>query len=235
MPGNDTVLAPAQRALVLRLQQQALQYFLDNQVPSGLVLDRQRNHEPTRPAGWCSTAATGMGLIALALASAEPYRLLTPDEAVHRVRRCLETALEQLPEDHGILPHFIDSDTGQVEGHDAFSTIDSSWLAAGALWAAAFLKDGNLEDLSRRLYERIDWYYWTAPQAPAAKPLLRHGKTADGNFLPHSWNRLDGEVVFMYVLGAGGAAGRGLPPGGWGGPRPVSGAPGGGRFHNAGP
>jgi hypothetical protein len=186
MPGDDTGLAPAQRTLVLRLQQQALQYFLDNQVPGGLVLDRQHNHESARPAGWCSTAATGMGLIALALASADPYRLLPPDEAVRRVRRCLETALDRLPQDHGILPHFVDSHTRQVQGQDVFSTLDSSWLVAGALWAAAFLKDPGLNDLSRRLYERIDWYYWTAPQAPAAAPLLRHGKTADGNFLPHS-------------------------------------------------
>jgi hypothetical protein len=233
MPGDDTGLTSAQRALVLRLQQQALAYFLDNQTPSGLVLDRQHNHEPARPAGWVSTAATGMGLIALALASTEPYRLLAPDEAVRRVRRCLETALGQLPEDHGILPHFVDSQTGRVQGHDVLSTIDSSWLVAGALWAAAFLKDAGLEELSRQLYERIDWYYWTAPQAPAAKPLLCHGKTADGKFLPHSWNRLDGEAVFMYVLGAGAAAGRALPPECWAALRPFYGTVAGFRFNNA--
>src|SRR5262249_44778493 len=99
-------LTPADRGLVLRLQRLALGYFLDSQRPCGLVLDRQANHGPARAHGLCSTAATGMGLIALALASAPPYRLLTPRAAAARVRAGLEAALERLPHDHGILPHF---------------------------------------------------------------------------------------------------------------------------------
>ena len=69
-------LMPAERGLLLRLQRQTLRYFLDNQRPGGLVLDRQRNHGVPQAHGWCSTAATGMGFIALALAAAPPYRLL---------------------------------------------------------------------------------------------------------------------------------------------------------------
>ena len=39
---NDgAALAPAERGFLLKLQQQALQYFLDNQVPGGLILDRR--------------------------------------------------------------------------------------------------------------------------------------------------------------------------------------------------
>src|SRR5271165_2903349 len=73
-------LSPSDRALLFGLQRQALGYFLDNQVPSGLLLDRQSNFGPLRGSGWCSTAATGMGLVALALAAAAPYRLLSPAE-----------------------------------------------------------------------------------------------------------------------------------------------------------
>src|SRR4051794_40591805 len=61
---------PAERALLLRHQRLALRNFLDNQTPGGLVPDRQGNRGPRRPHGLWSTAATGMGLIALALASA---------------------------------------------------------------------------------------------------------------------------------------------------------------------
>ncbi len=74
------------RRLLGRLQSQALQYFLDNQTPAGLILDRQRNHGPLRTHGLCSLTATGMGWIALALASEEPHRLLSPDEATRRIR-----------------------------------------------------------------------------------------------------------------------------------------------------
>src|SRR5262249_7754462 len=152
-----------------------LRYFLDNQTPGGLVLDRQRNHGPRQGRGLCSTAATGMGFLALALAAAPPYRLLTPRAAAGRVRTGLEAALG-LPRDHGVVPHFVDSAMGSAFGSDPFSTVETSWLAAGALWAAAFLRDPELEALATRLYDRIDWRYWTGPQGPGAAGLLRHGK-----------------------------------------------------------
>src|SRR5262245_15430406 len=79
-------LTPAEYGILLRLQRQALQYFVDNQVPAGLILDRQSNHGPRRLHGLCSTAATGMGFIALALASTAPYRLLSPAQAALRIR-----------------------------------------------------------------------------------------------------------------------------------------------------
>src|SRR5262249_37652050 len=65
--GAAADLPRADLALLLRLQRRALRYFLDNQTPDGLILDRQRNHGPRRDCGLRSTAATGMGLIALAL------------------------------------------------------------------------------------------------------------------------------------------------------------------------
>jgi hypothetical protein len=146
-----------ERAMLLGLQRQALAYFLDNQLPStGLVLDRQRNFGPRRCHGQCSTAATGMGFIALALASAAPYRLLARAEAAGRVRRGLETALDGLPHTQGILPHFLDSATNAVVGNDARSTIDTAWLVAGGLWAAAFLGDVALHRLAARFEQRVD-------------------------------------------------------------------------------
>src|SRR5262245_31557151 len=161
--GTGASLSSAELTFYLRLQAQALCYFLENQTPSGLFLDRQANHGPRRLGGLCSTAATGMGFIALPLASAEPYCLLPHAEAVARVRRGLEAALEQLPHDHGILPHFLDSATNEPAGFDHCSTIDSAWLLAGGLWAAAFLREAKLEELAGLLFDRVDWGYWVAP------------------------------------------------------------------------
>ncbi len=232
MPGQD-IPTVFQREYLLGLQRQLLRYFLDNQAAGGLILDRQANHAPPRPGGWCSTAASGMGLIALALAAAAPYRLLTPAEAVRRVRACLVAALGRLPQDHGMMPHFLDADTDELWGHDVVSTIDSSWLIAGALWAAAFLRDGSLEAPAGRLYERVDWCYWTAPEVPGACGLVRHGKGADGQFFRGCWDRLNGETIFMYVLGAGAAAGVALGPPSWVALRPFYGTVAGRRFNNA--
>jgi hypothetical protein len=217
--------------LLPRLQCQALQYFIDNQTPAGLLLDRQSNHGALRASGLCSTAATGMGWIALALASDNPYRLLTPREAALRIRTGLETAMHTLPHDHGVVPHFLDAQTGHVFGSDHLSTIETAWLTAGALWAAAFLRDAKLERSAQDLFERIDWHYWTAP-AESTVPLLRHGQSADGRFLPCAWDRLNGETVFMYVMATGATAEHALPASAWSHLRSFHGTVSGLRFNN---
>jgi len=225
-------LTATERRLLLRLQSQALRYFLDNQTPAGLILDRQRNRGPRRADGLCSIAASGMGWIALALASSQPYRLLTPNEAVRRIRTGLRTALFALPHDRGIVPHFLDARTGRVQGNDYLSTIETAWLAAGALWASAFLRDAELERLAGALWQRIDWHYWTAPDE-SKPPLLRHGQTRDGRFLDCAWDRLNGETVFMYVLAAGADEPHALPVAAWRHLQPFYGTVAGRRFNNS--
>lgn len=231
-PGGSARLTAEEQAFLLSLQRQALQYFLDNQSAGGLMRDRQANRAPHRLVGWCSSAATGMGLIALALAAAPPYRLLERDKAVHRVHLALRAALERVPNDHGIMPHFLDSNTDEPRGLDVYSTVDSSWLLAGALWAAAFLKDAALEEIAQRLYQRVDWYYWTDPEA-SNSGLLRHGKGSDGHFLTKFWDRFNGETVAMYVLGAGAIADRAIPPKAMTATNPYYGTVAGLRFNNA--
>lgn len=223
----------SENALLLSLQRQALQYFLDNQMPNGLVLDRQDNHGPRRAHGLCSSAATGMGFIALALAAAPPYCLHSHAAAVQRIRLGLQAALERLPQSHGMMPHFVDAVSGAVYGVDHFSTIDSAWLVAGALWAAAFLGDPVLEQEAQRLYQRIDWRYWTAPEEPDAQGLLRHGQRRDGSFLRCSWDRLNGETIFMYVLAAGADPDRALDHRAWQALQPFYGTAAGQRFPSA--
>lgn len=224
--------ASRERSELLRLQSQALQYFLDNQTPNGLVLDRQRNHGAPRRGGLCSIAASGMGCIALALAADEPYRLLGPSEAAARIRSILQTALHVLPHQSGVLPHFVDSQTGTVLGEDHFSTVETAWMAAGALWAAAFLHDSGLEPLARELAERINWRYWTNPHQ-SQRPLLSHGQSREGRFLRSSWDRLNGETVFMYVLAAGAAEDRAVPEAAWTHLRSFHGTTAGLHFNNS--
>ena len=143
--------------------------------------------------------------------SASPFRLLTADEAARRIAAGLRTALNRLPHDHGVLPHFVDSDTFEVYGADVCSTVETAWLAAGALWAAAFLRNSLVESLANRFYRP---HRLAAPGA-APNGLLRHGKGADGRPLGCTWDRLNGETVFLYVLAVGADEGRALPPSCW--------------------
>ena len=221
------------RGLLRRLQGRALRYFLDNQGLDGLVQDRQTNHGPTRQAGPMSISATGMGLIAISLASASPYRLIGKREAIDRVRVALETATDRLPVDHGIFPHFVDRETLRPLGEDAFSTVDTSWFLAGALWSAAFLGDSVLVDLADQIYKRVDWRHWAVASDPSTPWLIRHGKGPRGRFLPCCWDRANGETLMMYVLAAGAEDDRALPGESWKSLRPFYGEVAGHRFNNA--
>jgi hypothetical protein len=233
MRDRGDALAVEERRFLERLQRRALSYFIDNQMPNGLILDRQHNHGPRCLHGLCSTAATGMGFIALALASADPYRLVPRSTAVARLRTSLQSVLEKLPHDRGAVPHFIHSATGRIHGSDYFSTVETAWLVAGALWAAQFLHDPVLERAASSLYERVDWHYWTAPAKSATPGLLRHGKDRNGNFLPYCWDRLNGETAFMYVLAAGAREGQAVSETAWTSLQPFYGTVAGHRFNNA--
>jgi hypothetical protein len=86
------------------------------------------------------------------------------------------------------------------------------------------------------LYDRIDWHFWTGGETSCpdgCQNLLRHGKGADGQFLPCSWDRLNGETAFMYVLAAGAARGRSISGEVWTRLRPFYGTVSGYRFNNA--
>src|SRR5262249_23958552 len=148
--------------------------------------------------------------------------------AAQRIRTGLEAALDALPHSKGVLPHFVDSVTGEVRGVDYFSTVETAWLVAGALGAAAFLRDAELEALATRLYNRVDWQYWSA-----ADGLLWHGMDRHGRFLDYRWDRVNGETVFLYVLAAGAADGRAVGAASWAALRPFYGTVAGLRFNNA--
>ncbi len=234
MPGLALAsITQSDQRLLRLLQRRALRYFLDNQGPHGLIQDRQSNLGPTRTGEPLSLAATGMGLIAIALASAEPYRLVSRDEAIKRVRLTLDTALDRIPSHRGILPHFVSPESLQAIGEDALSTVDSSWLVAGGLWAATFLEDGELVEIASKIYKRVDWRYWSTPTHSADPWQIRHGRRPNGRFLPCRWDRANGETVMMYVLAAGAEDDCAIPGSSWNSLQSFYGEVAGHRFNNA--
>lgn len=203
--------APAQRERLLGIERDCLRYFLDNQTEHGLFLDRQRNNGDSYDCDIpCSMAATGMGFIALALAAQKDHNLLSRTEAVERCKHGMETALTLLPEDHGILPHFVIGSDLKPWGFDVSSTIDTAWCLAGASTAAELLDEDEGRRLAARLRERADWLYWTNGNGR----LISHGKNDAGQFLCH-WNRLNGETAFMYILAAGAEPEKAISPDAW--------------------
>lgn len=200
-------------ALLRRLEKESIRYFVENQLGHGLILDRQRNFGRRNMTGLCSLSATGMGLIALALASEPENAILTKKESRRRIALALRGALA-LPHVDGMLPHFVDARSLEPVGTDAISTIDSAWLFAGALWAAEFTGDRVIKRLANELVGRVNWNAWSNA---AALPLLQHGAAVDGTKLTSVWDRFNAETAFMYVLAIGADKGKALPASSWDG------------------
>jgi hypothetical protein len=72
-----------------------------------------------------------------------------------------------------------------------------------------------LQQMANRLYDRIDWTFWTTPATARTPGLLRHGSNRRSQFLPCAWDRLNGETVFLYILAAGADPSRAWPAASW--------------------
>lgn len=92
--------------------------------------------------------------------------------------------------------------TGRRAGRCELSTVDTAFLLAGVLTAAAFF-DGECEEedelrrLADALYRRAQWTW-----ACNGGATVTHGWTPEGGFLPYRWEGYD-ESLLLYVLGLG--------------------------------
>jgi hypothetical protein len=184
------------------LQWTPLGYYLRELNPqNGLVRDRTETGAPA------SIAAVGL---ALATAPVAVERKVRPRELIAELaRRALRFFHEspQGPEPDatgykGFYYHFLDMQTGRRAGGCELSTIDSTFLFAGMLTAAAYFDaetevEREVRRLAQELYARADWEW-----ALAGGPAVCHGWRPEGGFLPHRWTGYD-EGLLLYVLGLG--------------------------------
>src|SRR5947199_4484589 len=123
---------------VLELQRLAFRYFLDyTNARNGLVADNTREDSP------CSIAATGLGLSCYPVAVNNGW--LKRADAAERVLTALRF-FEHSPQGpeldttgyKGFYYHFLEMKDGRRAGKCELSTVDSAFLLAGVLTAAAF-------------------------------------------------------------------------------------------------
>jgi hypothetical protein len=184
------------------IQQSAFRYFLDETHPAnGLVRDKDA---PNWPA---SIAATGLALAVYPIAVVRGF--LDRQDALRRVLATL-TFFDQSAQGtqadasgyRGFYYHFLDFETGRRAFDSEVSTVDSAFLLAGMLAAAAFF-DGDAADerrvreLATSLYERVDWTWARAPDG-----TIRHGWKPETGFLPFVWQGYD-EGLLLYILALG--------------------------------
>ena len=182
------------------LQRLTFDYFLKEVNPeNGLVPDSTREGSP------CSIAPTGFALAAYPVGVERGF--MARSEAV---KRTLTTLRFFWTSPHGPEPdatgykgfyyHFLDMKTGRRTWNCELSTIDSTFLIAGALSAAEYFNsdtddEREIRALADDLYRRVDWQ-WAQNQ----KDTVTHGWTPEHGFIKYRWEGYS-EALILYILG----------------------------------
>ena len=185
-----------------KLQRDTFDYFLKHANPTnGLVADT------THPGSDSSIAAVGLGLACYPIGAERGFT--TRADAANRTLMTLRF-FHNAP--HGEEPdatgyrgfyyHFLDMRTGRRAGACELSTIDSTFLIAGALVSARYFDrdvaaEREIRALADALYRRADWQW-----ALNGGTTVSHGWKPESGFLKWRWDGYD-EALLLYVLGLG--------------------------------
>ncbi len=193
---------PADDALLEQLQREAFDYFLRVYNPrNGLVADTTREGAP------CSIAVIGFALSVYPVGIEREWM-----ERADAVQRTLVTLRFLMASDQsgsaratgyrGFYFHFLDMDSGTRVWRSEVSLIDTGFLMAGVLTAAAYFDadtpdESELRQLADALYRRVDWR-WAQRKGGA----VTHGWKPECGFLNYGWEGYS-EAILLYVLGLG--------------------------------
>lgn len=182
-----------------KLQKNTFNYFLTSQNPeNGLIADS------TKKEAACSIAAVGLGLTVYVVAAERGW--IDRKKAVNYVHKTLNFLLEaEQSQDpmatgyKGFFYHFLDMQTGKRAFNCEVSTIDSTYVFAGALTASAYFKgDDPLEKeirfLADQIYRRADWHW-----AQNRGVTVTHGWKPERGFIRYRWTGYN-EALILYVL-----------------------------------
>jgi hypothetical protein len=186
--------------LLDRCQCAAFGYFIDNVAPgNGLVADT------SRPDASASIAVVGFALSCYPIGVERGW--MERDDAIARTLSALRFFWHSRQSDapdatgfKGFYYHFLHMETGRRASQSELSLIDTTFLLAGMLTAAAFFDQDTPDEreiglLTEALYRRVDWQ-WGCGGAITA----RHGWKPESGFLHYGWEGYS-EATLLYVLG----------------------------------
>jgi hypothetical protein len=185
-----------------KLQRDTCGYFLKVTNPAnGLVPDNTRTGAP------CSITAVGLALASYAVGAERGFitRADALDRTLTTLRFFWNSPQGEAPDAtgyKGFYYHFLDMRTGRRTWRSELSTIDSTFLLAGALLAAAYFDRESKDELEVRtladaLYRRADWRW-----AQNGDLAVSHGWRPEKGFLRYRWQGYN-EAILLYVLALG--------------------------------
>jgi hypothetical protein len=185
-----------------QLQKETFAYFLhEANADNGLVRDKTSDDSPA------SIAAVGLALTAYPIGVERGF--CTRAQAIERTlntMRFFSNSRQSSESDasgyKGFYYHFLDMKTGKRVWKCELSTIDTAFLIAGMLAAAAYFDKNNSEEreireLADSLYRRVDWI-WAQDEGVS----VSHGWKPESGFLKDRWEGFS-EALILYVLGLG--------------------------------
>jgi len=192
-----------ERALLDDVEQRTFHFFWDLTDPNThLIPDRA----PTE--SFSSIAAVGFGLTAYGIGAERGY--VTRDAAAQRTLATLQSllAMKQGPEPRGVsgykgfFYHFLDMKTAERFKDVELSTVDTSLLMAGVLFAQSYFDRDNateksIRDIAETLYERIEWD-WEVIRPNA----ISMGWTPEHGFHTYDWRGYN-EAMIVIILALG--------------------------------
>src|SRR4051812_27962646 len=190
-------------ALLDDVERRSFQYFWDLADPRTLLVP---DRAPTP--SFSSIAAVGFGLTAYGIGAERGY--VTREQAAERTLATLRSllAMRQGPEPRGVsgykgfFYHFLDMRTAERFQTVELSTVDTSLLMAGVLFAQSYFDRGDptetaIRSTAEQLYERVDW-----PWEQARPPAISMGWTPEEGFHSYDWQGYN-EAMIVIVLALG--------------------------------
>jgi len=207
----ETMLADDD-AFLDEVQRQTFQYFVECSNPAnGLVMDKALNLPAgSEPVDFSYSAATiaGVGFALSVYPVGVERGWMTREKAIELTRTTLRFFAEKMEHKHGFFYHFVDMHTGARAMNCEISSIDTALFLAGALFAAQYYKDSEIQQLAQQLYQRADWAWMcNGDRYPSM------GWTPENGFIKATWDHYS-EGLLLYILALG-AREHALPTEAW--------------------
>jgi hypothetical protein len=197
------------------IERRTFDFFWERTNPrNGLTVDRW----PTP--SFCSIAAVGFALTAYPVGVERGW--ITRAQARQRTLTTLRTfatlpqgdARSGMAGHKGFFYHFLDMETGLRFRDTELSSVDTTLLFLGILFAAAWFdadqaEEAEIRRLATTITERADWRWFTN-----ARGTVSMGWHPERGFIERAWDGYN-EGMMVYVVGLGSTAPHALADGAW--------------------
>ena len=189
--------------LIDDLERRSFNYFWELGNPAnGLVPDRW----PSK--SFSSIAAVGFGLTSYGVGVERGW--INRSQASERTLATLRffanapqgEAAQGMSGNRGFFYHFLKMESGARDANCELSTVDTTLLLGGVLFAQSYFDrdapaEREIRQLADRIYQRVDWQW-----AQARAPRISMGWSPEKGMLDYDWNGYN-EAILVYIMALG--------------------------------